>query len=189
MEVMETVRRGRAESHPSKVEAVKRLVERLKRAKAIYVTDFTGLNVELMRRLRREFRQAKAEYVVGKKTLTRMALKDAGYAQLVQVLEGSVGLALGYDDPADPARIIAKFAKETEKLPFRGGIFEGRRIRPEDLDAIRSLPTRKEALGMIVQAVNGPVQGFAAVLAGVLQNFLGVLDAIIEKKKAATEGG
>lgn len=186
---METVKRRRAEPNPSKVEAVKKLVDKLERAKSIYVTDFTGLNVELMTRLRREFRQAQADYVVGKKTLTRMALNDAGYGELVEDLDGSVGLALGYGDPADPARIIGKFAKETNKLPVRGGVFEQRRIKPEDLDAIRSLPTRQEALALIVQVINGPVQGFAGVVAGILQNFLGVLDAIIEKKKAATEGG
>ena len=186
---METVKRGRTEPNPSKVEAVKKLVDQLERAKSVYVTDFTGLDVELMTRLRREFHQVKAEYVVNKKTLTRLALKDAGYGELVDVLEGAVGLALGYEDPADPARVISKFAKETEKLPVRGGIFEHRRIRPEDIEVIRSLPNRKEALAMVVQAVNGPVQNFVGVLAGILQNFLGVIDAIIEKKKAAGEGG
>ena len=185
---METVKRGRAEPNPAKVEAVKKLAEQLERAKSIYVTDFTGLDVELMTRLRREFHEAQAEYIVGKKTLTRMALKDAGHEELVEILEGSVGLALGYGDPADPARIISKFAKETEKLPLRGGVFENRRIKPEDLDVIRSLPTRREALAMVVGVINAPVQSFAGVIAGILQNFLGVLDAIIEKKKAAESG-
>lgn len=185
---MEDVKRGRAEPNPEKVEAVKKLAERFGKAKAIYLTDFTGLNVGLMTRLRREFHEVKAEYVIGKKTLTRLALKDAGYLELAEKLEGSVGLALGYDDPAEPSRIISKFAKDTEKLPVRGGIFEGRSIEAKDLDIIRKLPNRKEALTMIVQTVNGPVQCFVGVLAGVLRNFVGVIDAIIEKKKAAGEG-
>ncbi|MBU1936314.1 50S ribosomal protein L10, partial [bacterium] len=94
---------------------------------------------------------------------------------------------LGHDDPAEPARIITRFAKETEKLPVRGGIFEGRRIGPADLEKIRMLPTRIEALTGVVQAVGGPLQNFAGVIAGILQNFVGVIDAIIEKKKAAAE--
>jgi large subunit ribosomal protein L10 len=181
---METEKRGRGEPNPTKVETVKKLAEQLERAKAIYLTDFTGLNVELMTRLRREFRQEKADYIVGKKSLTQLALKDAGYAELVSKLEGSVGLAIGFDDPAAPARIITKFAAETEKLPVRGGIFEGRLIGAKDMDAIRNLPTRKEAIALLVNAMGGPLQSFVGVLNGVLQNFLGVLDAIIEKKRS-----
>jgi large subunit ribosomal protein L10 len=187
MDVMEDVKHGRAEPNPVKIEAVKKLAERLKNASAIYLTDFTGLDVELMTELRREFHEAKAEYIVGKKSLTRLALKDAGWTDLLEMLSGSVGLALGHDDPAEPARIITKFAKKTEKLPVSGGVFEGRLITPKDLEAIRLLPTRIEALTAVVQMVNGPLQNFAGVIAGILQNFMGVLDAVIEKKKAAAE--
>ncbi|MBU1706585.1 50S ribosomal protein L10 [bacterium] len=184
---MKDVRRGRTEPNPAKVEAVKKLTERLENASAVYLTDFTGLDVELMTKLRREFHEANADYIVSKKSLTRLALKDAGWTDLLEMLDGSVGLALGHDDPAEPARIITRFAKETEKLPVRGGIFEGRRIGPADLEKIRMLPTRIEALTGVVQAVGGPLQNFAGVIAGILQNFVGVLDAIIEKKKAAAE--
>ena len=177
MDVMEDVKHGRAEPNPTKVEAVKKLAERLQNANAIYLTDFTGLDVELMTQLRREFHEAKAEYIVSKKSLTRLALKDAGWTDLIEMLDGSVGLALGHDDPAEPARIITKFAKETEKLPVRGGIFEGRPIGQADI----------EALTGVVQMVNGPLQNFVGVVAGILQNFMGVLDAVIEKKKAAAE--
>ncbi len=187
MDVMENVKHGRAEPNPAKVEAVKKLAERLQNANAIYLTDFTGLDVKLMTKLRREFHEAKAEYIVSKKSLTRLALKDAGWTDLIEMLDGSVGLALGHDDPAEPARIITKFAKATEKLPVRGGIFEGRPIGPADMEAIRKLPTRIEALTGVVQMVNGPLQNFAGVIAGILQNFMGVLDAVIEKKKAAAE--
>lgn len=186
---METIKRGRAEPKPTKVESVKKLAEQLERAKAIYLTDFTGLDVELMTRLRREFHQVKAEYIVGKKTLTRLALQNAGYGDLLGTVEGAVGIAIGFDDPAAPARIITKFAQETEKLPVRIGVFEGRRIGPKDMEAIRNLPTRAEAVAMIVHVIGSPLQDFVGVLAGVLQNFLGVLDAIIEKKKAAGEEG
>ncbi|MFH1011330.1 MAG: 50S ribosomal protein L10 [bacterium] len=185
MVTMEAGKRGRAQPNPTKIETVKKLAEQLGRAKAIYLTDFTGLNVELMTKLRHEFRLEKVDYVIGKKTLTQLALQDAGYAELVQKLEGAVGIALGYDDPAAPARIIAKFADETEKLTVRAGVFEGRLIGPKDMATIRHLPTRKEAIALILQVLNGPMQDFATVLSGLLQNFLGVLDAIIEKKKAA----
>jgi len=182
---METVKRGRAEPNPTKVESVKKLAEQLGRAKAIYLTDFTGLNVELMTKLRREFRQEKADYIIGKKTLARLALQNAGYAELVARLEGAVGIALGYDDPAAPARIIAKFADETEKLTIRGGVFEGRLFGSKDMETIRHLPTRKEAIALLLQALNGPMQDFVTVLSGLLRDFVGVIDAIIEKKKAA----
>ena len=182
---MENVKRGRAEPNPAKVETVKKLAERLQNASSIYLTDFTGLDVELMTKLRRQFHEAKADYIVSKKSLTRFALKDAGWTDLLEMLDGSVGLALGHEDPAEPARIIAAFAKETDKLPVRGGVFEGRLIGPDDLETIRKLPTRKEALTGVVQMINGPLQNFTGVLAGILQNFVGVLDAIIEKKKAA----
>jgi len=76
-----------------KEQEVRELAELLANSKSIYLTDFQGMNVELVSRMRRKLRDAKVEYRVAKNTLTKRALKDHGVTSLDSYLEGPTGIA------------------------------------------------------------------------------------------------
>src|SRR5207247_2705863 len=111
---------------PEKEKLVAELKQKLTGAKALYYTDFTGLNVKRMTDLRRRLRKANVEYVVIKNTLALRAVNESGLVG--QRLRGPTGLVVSRDAVA-AAKVITDFAKENDKKPaVKGGLFEGKAI-------------------------------------------------------------
>src|SRR5918912_4131177 len=94
-----------------KEQLVTELKEQLEGAKALYYTDFTGLNVKRMTELRRRLRKAGVQYVVIKNTLALRAVSGSGLAG--ERLRGPTGLVVAAD-PVAGAKVLADFAKEND---------------------------------------------------------------------------
>src|ERR1700734_2287058 len=93
---------------------VDELTSKIKGAKVLYYTDFTGLNVKGMTELRRRLRKANVEYVVIKNTLALRAVNESGLVG--QRLRGPTGLVVA-KDPVAAAKLLQEFAKENDKKP------------------------------------------------------------------------
>ena len=107
-----------------KEQAVEALAELIARSKSIYLTDFQGMNVELVAKMRRRLRDAKVEYRVAKNTLTKIALRKQGVDALDSYLEGPTGIAFGADEVGG-AKILSDFAKEFEKPSVKAAYVAG----------------------------------------------------------------
>ena len=103
----------------SKKQIVADMIEKLKTAQAGVLVDYCGLTVEEDTDLRNKLRAAGVEYKVVKNTLTRFAAKEVGFDELDAVLNGPTSLAVSYDDPVAPAKVIADFAKDSVKASAR----------------------------------------------------------------------
>ncbi len=170
---------------PKKIETVRALTDKVSRARGIYFTEYKGLKVAELTDLRRQCHQKKVEYLVCKNTFTRRVMKDQGFADVLPLLVGPTAMAFGYDDPSVPAKVLTDFAAKNDKLVLKGGVYEGKAIRPKDIQAIKDLPSREVALSTLFAAIYGPVQGFYNVVNAVLRDFVSVIDQIAEQKKAA----
>src|SRR5215210_3182434 len=104
----------RAMKRPEKEQLVVELKQKIEGAKALYYTDFTGLNVKRMTELRRRFRKANVEYVVIKNTLALRAVNESGLVG--ERLRGPTGLVMGRDS-VGAAKILTDFAKENDQRP------------------------------------------------------------------------
>ena len=179
------------EAHPTpkKIETVKELTELLDQAKGLYLADFTGLNVEQANKLRRSFRGQNAVYRVFKNTLIQQAFRQAGYNDLLPYLEGPTALAISFDDPVVPVRLISDFVKEMEKQTpvIKAGILEKIYISAKEIESIKNIPPRDILLAQILAAIEGPISNFVMVLNETLRSFVGVLQALIEKRQASCE--
>jgi large subunit ribosomal protein L10 len=141
---------------------VAELKTKLAGADAVYYTDFTGLNVKAMTQLRRRFRKAGVEYVVIKNTLALRAVNEAGLAG--QVLKGPTGVVVAKDAVA-AAKLLTDFAKENDARPsVKGGLYEGALIDAAGVKKLASLPTRNEALSILVGTFNSVLMMFALAL-------------------------
>ena len=89
-----------------KTKRVTEVQEKLRAAKMAIVTDYRGLTVTQMTRLRREIREASGEYQVIKNTLARRALKDTAYGSLDSLLEGPNGWVFAYEDPVTLSKAL-----------------------------------------------------------------------------------
>jgi large subunit ribosomal protein L10 len=157
----------------------------LSKAKSMFFADFTGITVEQINELRREFRKSKIAYRVVKNTLVRKALENVGgYEKVVPKLTGPTAIAIGYDDPVAPARIIKKFRDKHEKLAVKACVLESQYFEGSQIDQIAKLPSRGEIIAGILGSLQSPIAGVAGAINAVMRDLVGVIDAI-EKKKAA----
>ena len=166
-----------------KEQLVTELTDKLKGAKALYYTDFTGLNVKRMTELRRLLRRAGVEYVVIKNTLALRAVNDSGLAGTR--LRGPTGLAIT-KDPVSGAKVLADFAKENDQKPeIKGGLLEGKAIAVEQVKQLASLPSREQMLAQLAGGLQAPLAGFVGVLNGMLYQMIGALEALRAQRESA----
>jgi large subunit ribosomal protein L10 len=145
-----------------KEQLVSELTARIKGAKALYFTDFTGLNVKRITELRRRFRRAGVDYVVIKNTLALRAVNESGLTG--SRLKGPTGVVVA-KDPIAAAKVLVDFAKEHEQKPAtKGGIFEGAAIDDATVKRLATLPTRDEALSQFAGYLNSVMMMFALAL-------------------------
>jgi len=152
----------------------------------MYFADFTGITVERITELRREFRKSNIDYRVVKNTLARKALESVtGYDSVIPKLVGHTGIAFGYDDPIAPAKIIKKFRDKNDgKLSVKVCIVENQVFEGKQLDEIAKLPSRNDLIAGIIGSIQSPISGVVGAINAVARDLVYVIDAI-EKKKAA----
>lgn len=145
-----------------KEQLVADLKAKLDGAQAVYYTDFTGLNVKRMTELRRRLKKAGVEYMVIKNTLALRAVEEAGLPG--QSLRGPTGVVVA-KDPVSAAKLLTDFAKENDQKPsVKGGVFEGASIDEAMVKKLATLPTRDEALSILVGTFNSVLMSFALAL-------------------------
>lgn len=154
-----------------KADIKKDLTERLKSAQSVVFVNFHKLPVSEVTSLRSELRKNNSGYVVAKKTLLALALRDAAYEGTVPVLDGEVAVAYGPDE-LSATKEVAEFAKaHAEGFKVLGGVFEGRYIAASQVIALGNIPSREVLYSQLLSVFNGPVRSFATVI-----------DAIAKKK-------
>jgi len=171
-----------------KEKLVQDILERATRAQIGILTDFKGLKVEDMTRLRRQVQDASGELKVVKNTLLRRAAADdSPIGPLTPYFTGPNALTLGYADPVTLAKVLLKFAQEKPQLQIKAGVLGGKLLTTQDLDALSKLPARELLLAQLLGVLQGVPTGLVTVLAGVIRNLLNVLVAL-KDKKAESEG-
>ncbi len=166
-----------------KVEKVEELAAALAEAKAIYLADYTGIDVARVTDLRNKLREADVGYQVVKNRLAKRALEVAGLDGLDAYLNGPTAIAISKDDLIAPAKILQEVADEEGQFEIKSGFADGKMLSSEDIKALSKLPSREELIVKVLGSVQSPLYGFASVLSGLLRNLAGVVAAIEEKER------
>ena len=167
---------------PHKEAIVAEITEQLNEAKSVFLTDFKGLNVDEINDLRRVFTSASVQYRVVKNSLARLSVKEAGCDELLEYLDGPTAIAFGMDDPAAPARVIKKFAKDSGKLSVKVGLMDGVLIDSTRVNEIASLPSKVQLLGQLSGVLNAPLSNLVLSLNAILSKLVFALNAVKENK-------
>ena len=164
------------------IEQVKELSDSFSKAKAVYFTEYHGLNVGDITKLRSEFFKADVEYKVAKNTLIKLAAEENKISGIEELLKGSTALAIAYDEPVAPAKVIKEFTKDSDLPSVKGILFDGEFLPGEEFKRLANLPSKEELLATLVAMLNSPMQKLALTLNAPLQNMAGVLNSSKEKK-------
>lgn len=168
-----------------KASVVESMTTRLAKARGVYLTDFTGMNVATLSDLRRRMRKNQIHYEVVKNTLARRAVEASGLGALSPHLEGPTAIAIAETDELAPARILGDFVKEFQFPRIKLAVVEGRVFTEEEVKALASLPSREVLLAQLLGTMQGPMRNLVGVLSAPMRNFVSALDRIRQKK----EGG
>jgi large subunit ribosomal protein L10 len=139
-----------------KAATVDEVHKKLKAAKLAIVTEYRGLTVAQMTKLRTQMRQASGEYNVIKNTLVRRALKDTMYGELDRLLDGPNGWVFGYEDPVAISKTLIKFIDENEKLKIKGALFEGEFMDQAKVKVLSQMPSKPELQAKLLALMQAP---------------------------------
>ena len=157
--------------------------ERLETAEAVYLTDFTGLDVKAMTTLRSRLKKSGGEYLVVKNRLAKRALADTGAPDVSSHLVGPTGVVFGDDGVAETAKAVADFARENGNKPaFKAGILDGTVLDAAKIARIAELPSREVLLSQVAGALGGPASALAGALQAKVQEFAGLVEALRDAK-------
>jgi len=150
-------------ARPDKTAAVAELTEDFRTATATVLTEYRGLTVTSMKKLRRAL-GAETKYSVVKNTLTKIAAKDAGVDLSADLLTGPSAIAFIKGDPIAAAKSMRDFAKENPLLVIKGGIYEGKAITPAELMELANLESREVLLAKLAGAMKGSFAKAARII-------------------------
>lgn len=166
-----------------KEQVLSELKAEFKGLKSMVFTQNSGLSVKDMTALRRALRAENVSFHVAKKTLIRLAAKDAGFDEIPDSsLEGPIGVAISQDDEVVAARLVHQFSKGHENVKITGGIVDGNVLSASEMMEIATIPSKEELYAKLVGSMNAPVSGFYNVLHGVLSGFVRTLNAVAQKQ-------
>jgi len=158
---------------------------RFSKSVIIVVTDYKGLDVASMNDLRRKLRAEDIEFQVVKNTLLIRAAADTDVALIQDFFKGPSAVALSYDNPVTPAKVLTQFAKDNAKLEIKVGVMNGNVLDTDAIKALARLPSREVLLGQLLSAFNEVPASFVRTIAEIPRSLLNVLTAIKDQKEAA----
>ncbi len=164
---------------------IKDLKERLDKSCVVILTDYKGLNVDAMTQLRARLREAQIEYQVIKNTMLRLASDGTDVENIRDSFVGPSAIALSYDDPVAPAKILTEFAKDNDKLEIKAGVMNGKVLDLAAIKALSDLPSREQLLATVLAAMNAVPTSLVRALSDVPRRMVNVLQAIKDQKEAA----
>jgi len=155
------------------------------RAQSVVAAEYRGLTVGQMTELRAKARRQGVYMRVVKNTLARKALAGTSFESVGPKLKGPVVLAFSKDDPGAAARVVKDFAKANEKLVATLVSVGGQVLSAAELERVASLPTREQALSMLLGVLKAPIVKLVRTLAEPPAKLARTLAAVRDQKQAA----
>jgi len=161
------------------------LAEKLAAAKSLFLTDYAGLTVGEITKLRGELRKDGNTYSVVKNTLFRIAAGDLA-AALDSFLAGPTGIVFAGADPVAPAKALKTFSDTVKRVTVKAAYIDGQVVDAAQVEKLAKLPPKAELMASLVGTLANPLRGLVTVLSGNQRGLVRVLDAIRAQKAGAT---
>ena len=170
-----------------KQDVVAEVAEIAAKAHSLIAAEYAGTTVSQMTEMRKKARESGVYLKVVKNTLARRAVQGTDFECISPALVGPLVLAFSEEDPGAAARVFKDFLKEkdNDKLVVKALAFGGQLLGPQDLDALASMPTRDQALSMLMAVMKAPLDKFARTLNEIPGKLVRTVEAIRVQKAEA----
>jgi large subunit ribosomal protein L10 len=152
---------------------------------SVVVAEYAGLESTDMDDLRAKSREGGVYLRVVKNTLARRALEGTEYACLQDSLVGPLVMAFSQEDPGAAARVVKDFTKVNDKLVVKALSVSGQLLAASELDRLAKLPTKDQAISMLMSVMQAPITKLARTLNEVPGKLVRTVAAIRDDKQAA----
>ena len=159
----------------------KEYVARVNGSPFFLVVDYRGLKVEHLTELRKRLNKAGAEVHVVKNSIFRIAVKEAGIADLAGALTGQMAVVTGKKDISAAAKVVKTFAAEFEKPKMKFGYLNSQRLADKDILALADLPSIEVLRGKLLGVLNAPATKLVALMNTPASQLARVLQAKADK--------
>jgi len=154
-------------------------------ALSLVVADARGVSVDGMTTLRQKARESSVTLRVVRNTLARRALQGTEYECVDEALVGPSLFGFSMEDPGAAARLFKEFAKEHKNFEVKVLAVSGQMLGAEQLDVLAKLPTRDEALSMLMSVMQAPATKLVQTMNEVPGKLARTLAAVRDQKQAA----
>jgi len=168
-----------------KAAVVSEVREKLAASDAALITEYRGMTVGSLAKLRRSLRPHGAEYKVYKNTLASRAAQEAGFEGLSDFLVGPTAITFVKGDASAAAKALRDHAATNPLLVLKGGVIDGKTVDAVQLKALADLPSREVLLSMFAGALKAPLSKTANLLQAPMRRAAYGIKALIESKDAA----
>jgi large subunit ribosomal protein L10 len=168
-----------------KKEVVAELAEVASSAMSLVAAKYDGLTVAHLTDLRVKARKSGVYLRVAKNTLVRRAVKGTDYECVSDALTGPLLYAFSKDDPGAAGRLVKDFAKTNDKLVAKVVSVGGKLYGAAELERLASLPTREQALSMLLGLLTQPASKLVRTLAEPAASLARAIRAVGERAEAA----
>lgn len=153
-------------------------------ALSLVAADYRGLTAGQMNKLRQNARKSNVYLRVVRNTLASRAVEGTEFACLSDAFKGALVLGFSKSEPGAAARLFRDFSKECDKLKVQLLSIGGKALGVDQLDAMAKLPTRNEALAILMAVMKQPVEKLARTLAEPHAQFVRTVAAVRDQKQA-----
>jgi len=151
-------------------------------AHSAVAAEYRGLSVGQLTQLRREARDGGVYLRVVKNTLAKRAIEGTEFECMKEGLVGPLILAFSQEDPGGAARVLDKFAKDNKQLEIKIVALGGKLVDPKDIKAVANLPTRDQAISLLMAVMKAPVEKLARTMNEVPGKLVRTVAAIKDAK-------
>jgi large subunit ribosomal protein L10 len=175
-----------------KEELVAEYVELLEQSNGFALVEAKGMSVIQTQNLRKKVYEAGGEYVVGKNTLIRIALEQAGWVVPEDELQGPTAIVFGRDNFPGVAKAVLGFIKDEnldEKMAVKGGVLGGQEVLSgTDVVSVSELPSLPELQAQIIGLIVAPSRNLVTILQQAESGIVNVLQALLDKDAEGNNG-
>ncbi len=148
-----------------KGQTIEELRKRLADAKYLFFTNYAGLTVGEITRLRTELRKDGSSYAVVKNTLFSLAAGDELATKFEGFLAGPTGVVFAAADPVEPAKALKQFSDGVKTIEVKAAYVDGQIIDAAQVQALAALPGKLQLQAQVLGLLASPLRGFVGVLA------------------------
>jgi large subunit ribosomal protein L10 len=172
-------------SKQRKKELVDLYIDMINKSNALFLTEYTGLSVKDLQKLRGEIREVDGTYLVTKNTLLLHALEQTGKPVQADLLVGQLATGFAHSEAPAVAKMLSKFSKDSEQFAIKFGIMDDVFLTAEQVEALANLPTLDELKAQLLGLIQAPARNMASVVAGGVRQVVNVLDAYATQESDA----